>query len=266
MILLPHGSVPSCLATLGIVHNAKAMISKDAPSEEIIPKLQQVAWRCHASSHSTQAILESTFAHLRDIAQRHAKTLKFSPYVSWLYSSCSDYIKQSGMSQVLPSGEDFIENFGRKRSFDSKEMQAFNQAFHPDKTKLPECDHVDFPKNAKGLTSCKWRSAGPLSHYRASATMFFLVKDMPHNWTNCLKAWCGCVLHRGGIFVHGTDNRYWLSLGFTSPAALMISLEVGTSSITLGQDSPSGDFKVSTRNRTAELNHQNIWGKREVRK
>ena len=202
----------------------QAMLHASGFDQKHAHDVQRLMWRVHSGSHSTQAVLESTFAHLRDVTQRHAKKSTISPYSSWLYASASPFLSESGMDEVLPSSSDFLRYFGQKRNADSRQMVAYNHAFKPDSSKFPEAQHVALPKTAAGLAKATWRSAGPLSHYKASACMAYLVADAANHFENASKCWCGVVLYRHGIFLN--DGVYWLSLGFQHPCVLCISLTV----------------------------------------
>lgn len=211
-------------------NNFQAMLKQSEYAVEKSHALQRLMWRIHASSHTTQAILESTFGHLKDIAQRHAKSLRMSPHTCWFYSAASPFIRESGMAQNLPTSQDFVEYFGQARASGSPQMQSYNKALKPDTTSFPAATHVQFPKTAKGLIKKKWRCAGPLSHYRSSASMAYLVKHAECGFSDASKAWGGVILQRGGIFVNEAEEdeekKYWLSLGFVYPAAICISLQV----------------------------------------
>ena len=187
--------------------------------------IRALMWRLHHSAASTQAIVESCFAHLRDCAQRQSKSAKFNPYVSWLYATTNEHVAKSGMEQCIPTDLDWNLH-SAKRGQDSEERRLFSQSFRLEQTKMPTAEHVKLPTSAAGLLKTAWRNSGPLSHYKSSSACAFLLEDNGADFANVNKAWCATVLERQGIFFDARTNKYFLSFGFYQWCALGISLDV----------------------------------------
>ena len=216
-----------CINRLTLAAKAKALLYQSNFNIQNDKVVRRIMWRMHAGSSTTQSILESCFAHLRDLAQRQSKSTKYAPSTAWFYSASSPYVSESGMGQVLPSTTDWAQLFQkRKQHPNCEEVRAYQRAFRLDSSQLPTADHIAFPKSAQGFIKTSWRNAGPLSHYKSSAAMGLLLQDCEENFGNVNKAWCGVVLTRNGLFYHTTTEMYFLSLGFHSWSALGITLSV----------------------------------------
>ena len=148
--------------------------------------------RFFGSSSSTKEILESTFGHLADIVARAAKNKRSNSYSLWLYTTSSEYVKASGMKQSLPTAATWARLWPSMANSTSPLMKRFQKAFRLGTAfPLPTGEKVPFPKNAAGVQSAEWRTAGPLSHYRSSAAAAYLAHDVRNNFGNVHKTWAG---------------------------------------------------------------------------
>ena len=187
-------------------------------------KLRQLLWRFCNGSNSTQSILESAFAHLRDIAQRQAKALKLNPYCLWMYAVGCPYVEKSGMAQLLPTATDWLRHAPLLGRSAEPLAQVFKRLFKLEKTILPKGEDIDLPCNAAGVAKTGWRNAGPLSHYKSSAATAFLTRDVKFNFVNASSAWAASVLCQKGVFYNTGDGSFWLSLGFMVWCSLGVRL------------------------------------------
>ena len=96
--------------------------------------IQAAMWKVCAGSSTTQGILESCFAHLRDISQRQSKRVKMSPYSTWVYATTH---KVSGMEQLLPKQRDWAHFGHRFGDSQDEAMAAFNKVFKPESSQMP---------------------------------------------------------------------------------------------------------------------------------
>ena len=200
-----------------LLRNCEYKLEGDLP-------LRQLMFRFCNGSNSTQSILESGFAHLRDISQRQAKALKMSPFSTWFYSVASPYVQKSGMAQLLPSATDwsrYAQIMGRSSD---PIVKAFHKLFHLDKTEVPKGEDIKVPISSRGIVKTGWRNAGPLSHYKSSAATAFLAEDFKNGFSNAAAAWTAVVLCQGNVFYNWKEDSFWLSLGFMVWCSLGVRL------------------------------------------
>ena len=159
---------------------------------EQVQSVKDSAMRLFSSSSSTKEVLESTFGHLKDLSVRANSNSKMNPHLCWLYCTTSPYVHASGMKQALPDEAQWTRcgsKFGLSRD---EQMKEFYKAFAVKSAfPMPESDGISLPKSVMGITRDKWRTAGPLSHYTASAAAAYLIHDAPSNFRNQSLAWAG---------------------------------------------------------------------------
>ena len=140
------------------------------------------------TSSSTKEVLESTFAHLSYTAGASNKNKKFSPSSLWFYSTCSPYVKASGMVQNFPSESEWVEACAAHGKSTCPEMKLYNKAFKMGP--LPSAPDMKLPQTAAGVLKSQWRLSGPASHYNSSAAAAYLIFDAP-SFDNTAFAWAG---------------------------------------------------------------------------
>ncbi len=221
-LLLDAGWIDECFSRelMFLLRSCDFDIEKDS-------EVRKLLWRFCSGTNTTQSILESTFAHLRDIAQRHSKVLKMSPFSIWLYATSSPYAKesQSGMKQVIPTSRawlQFAQHYGKQGPLGT----IFNRLFKLDTTVLPTGDQLRMPVTSAGIVKTRWRNAGPMSHHKASAATALLAYDYPNGFVNVSTAWAAAVLCRNSIFFNSEQKSFWMSFGFMVWCSLGIQLEV----------------------------------------
>lgn len=96
--------------------------------------IQAAMWKVCAGSSTTQAILESCFAHLRDVAQRQSKRCKMSPYSTWVYATTHNV---QGMEQLFPEQRDWAHFGHRFGDSQDEAMASFNRVFKPESSPMP---------------------------------------------------------------------------------------------------------------------------------
>ena len=112
-------------------------------------------------------------------------------------------MKASGMAQNLPQSSTWTRLSASYGMNDSPLMQNFNKAFQVGKAfPLPSGEDVVFPKSADGVFKTQWRHAGPLSHYRSSATACYLIHDSPAGFANAAHTWAGSGVGIDSILLH----------------------------------------------------------------
>ena len=173
----------------------------DAETDEGF-ELRRLLLRTFLGSSSTKEVLESTFSHLHDISARHAKNAKMCMRGVWFYSVASPYASRAtcGMAQCRPTHAEWVKWRGFYGSARDHFMKRFNKAFNVNGTELPR--GRELPISPKGVTKTKWRLAGPLSHYRSSSAMLYLLEDSGKNFANCHLAWAGAFLRCGQFYWH----------------------------------------------------------------
>ena len=146
-------------------------------------------------SSSTKEILESTFGHLAHIVAKNSTNKSMAMSNLWFYLTTSSFVRASGMLQNIPSQSDWVAwlpRYGFQSGLPSDNMFAnYNRAFQGSKTKIPKADDVDIPRNAQGVAKTQWRLSGPMSHYRSSAAMAYLLQDKDTEFQHCPHAWAG---------------------------------------------------------------------------
>ena len=221
-LLLDAGWIDECLSRelMFLLRSCDFDIKKDS-------EVRKLLWRFCSGTNTTQSILESTFAHLRDIAQRHSKVLKMSPFSIWLYATASPYAResQSGMKQSIPTSRDWLQ-FANLYGKQGPLSKIFNNLFRLDTTKLPTGEQLRMPVTSAGVVKSCWRNAGPMSHYKASAATALLAYDYPSGFANVSTAWAAAVLCRNSLFFNSEQKSFWMSFGFMVWCSLGIQLEV----------------------------------------
>ena len=146
-------------------------------------------------SSSTKEILEATFGHLAHIVAKNSTNKSMAMSNLWFYLTTSSFVRASGMLQNIPSQSDWVAwlpRYGFQSGLPSDNMFAnYNRAFQGSKTKIPKADDVDIPRNAQGVAKTQWRLSGPMSHYRSSAAMAYLLQDKDTEFQHCPHAWAG---------------------------------------------------------------------------
>ena len=170
-------------------------------------ELQRLLLRTFLGSASTKEVLESTFAHIRDVVARHVKNQKISPVAAWFYTIASPYsmLKTCGMDHCLPDRQAWVKwrsFYGRARV---EKMKLYNEAANVQATSLPRGREI--PRSAAGIKKTKWRLAGPLSHYKSSSALLYLLEDEASGFSNCHRAWAGVFLQCGQFFFHKDWGR-----------------------------------------------------------
>ena len=165
-------------------------------------ELRRLMLRTFLGSSSTKEVLESTFAHLRDVVSRHSKNQKSSPAATWFYTIASPYSKLDtcGMQHLMPGHEGWIKwrsLYSRARETLTKQ---YNSCMNVNATSMPR--GRELPVSAAGVKRTKWRLAGPLSHYRSSAALLYLLEDRQAGFANAHRAWAGAFLTCGSFFWH----------------------------------------------------------------
>lgn len=197
-------------------------------------------WRLHAGPASTQDLLESCFAQLKDAASRQSKNQKMNAYNCWMQAVANPVARE----RVLPKDADWSHFFAKRSSqSDCKEAQSFSKVMKMDQTKFLNAEHVELPKNAAGMQKLTWRNSGPLSHYKSASAMKFLMLDCEHGFTNATKAWCGTVLERNSVFWNSRDGLFYLSLGFHKWCAMAMKFSVVDNN---GQELSCSNFPSSS--------------------
>ncbi|CAE8627865.1 unnamed protein product [Polarella glacialis] len=181
----------------------------DANNEQ----LRMIMWKLYAGSNTTKECLESTFAHLSDIAQRAAKCTKMADWTKYLYATASPYAETGGMTQIKPEPEDWLATLSAGNVTFRNGLQSI---FNMTTTAMPTVHgDVQLPMQPGQIRRKKWRSSGPTSHQRSSAAAMFLVQDMPRDFADAGMAWAG-----RHFYYHTSANKYFKSLGFRKWAAL----------------------------------------------
>ncbi|OLP94799.1 hypothetical protein AK812_SmicGene23148 [Symbiodinium microadriaticum] len=206
----------------------------DAETDEGF-ELRRLLLRTFLGSSSTKEVLESTFSHLHDISARHAKNAKMCMRGVWFYSVASPYASRAtcGMAQCRPTHAEWVKWRGFYGSARDHFMKRFNKAFNVNGTELPR--GRELPISPKGVTKTKWRLAGPLSHYRSSSAMLYLLEDSGKNFANCHLAWAGAFLRCGQFYWHKDlqtnasemmqdQESFMLCLGFNGWCALGVDI------------------------------------------
>ncbi|CAE7426520.1 unnamed protein product, partial [Symbiodinium microadriaticum] len=162
--------------------------------------LRRLVLRTFLGPSSTKEILESTFSHLHDVIGRHAKNQKASNASMYFYTIASPYSKKDtcGMEHQLPEHRDWVKwrtLFSHARQ---EFTQQYNNSMNVNATALPRGSEI--PASSAGVKKTKWRLAGPLSHYRSSAGLLFLLEDKGSGFSNCRHAWAAGLLKCGKFF------------------------------------------------------------------
>ena len=158
---------------------------------ELANELQAAMVKFNSGSSSTKEILESTFAHLSYCVAASNKNKIIAPHLLWLYCTGSPYVEESGMSQLIPNKQDWLQHIGNYGVARTEQMTNFNKAFDASATPLPTAPDIAIPTSADGVSKTKWRLAGPASHYTSSAAAAYIVNDVKHGFKNCAFAWAG---------------------------------------------------------------------------
>ena len=56
---------------------------------------------------------------------------------------------------------------------------------------VPRAPDLDIPRNAQGVAKTELRLSGPMSHYKSSAAMAYLLHDKDTGFEHCPHAWAG---------------------------------------------------------------------------
>lgn len=144
-------------------------------------------------SSSTKEILESTFGHLAHIVGKNSTNKSLAASSKWMYLTSSPYVKASGMPQLLPWGEEWIQWIGEYGHAESEYYRMYNKGFKASSTPLPTSPDIQMPKTSQGVLKTEWRLSGPASHYASSAAMAYLMHDSDENFAHADSAWSGLV-------------------------------------------------------------------------
>eukprot|EP00435_Cladocopium_sp_Y103_P008278 s5184_g2.t1 len=132
-------------------------------------------------SSSTKEILESTFGHLAHVVAKNSTNKSMAMTNLWFYLTSSSFVKASGMKQNLPSPQDWVKwvsRYGLQSGLQDDSMfKRYSTAFQGSKTAIPRADDIQIPRNAQGIAKTEWRLSGPMSHYKSSAAMAYLLHD-----------------------------------------------------------------------------------------
>eukprot|EP00435_Cladocopium_sp_Y103_P045526 s756_g13.t1 len=190
-------------------------------------------------SSSTKEILESTFGHLAHVVAKNSTNKSMAMTNLWFYLTTSSFVKASGMMQNLPSPQDWVKwvsRYGLQSGLQDDSMyKRYNSAFQGSKTAIPRAEDIQIPRNAQGVAKTEWRLSGPMSHYKSSAAMAYLLHDQDSDFQHCV------FFLRGQIFWDSSSDDYFLSLGFHGWCALGVHLR-----------------KVVLRKEHAELQEQSL--------
>ncbi|OLP82399.1 hypothetical protein AK812_SmicGene36960 [Symbiodinium microadriaticum] len=154
----------------------------DAHNEE----LREMLRRLKSGTASTKDLLESTFAHLTDVAQRHAKNDKLGFYSRWLYAVCSPYGRESA-PQTWPSDTDWFEY----RTSDANLNKQFLNLGNIKGQHLPEIVYGEDGRFPQKPSEVVYRSA---------------------------------LFTQGCCFYHTPTDQFFMSLGFRKWGALGLEL------------------------------------------
>ena len=143
---------------------------------------------------STKDVLESVFAHLRDISFKANKNQRLNNFSRWFYATTSKCAMTGGHDRFLPPESvlrRYVENAAaQKHGFAS-------QVFDMRTTDLPQDACFTSPEN---VMKQKWRPAGPLSHQRSAAAAAILVQLADSNFAKISDSWTGILAkHLPGV-------------------------------------------------------------------
>lgn len=144
-------------------------------------------------SSSTKDLLESVFAHLRDVSYKGNKNQRLSNLAKWFYSTTARSQESGGHQRILPTKKALERSF--QTNDKAKRHESFNEhmLFDMRTTLLPDSNKFDTPEN---MSAQKWRPAGPQSHSRSAAAAALLVPQSNCNFTGVGDSWtssCGLI-------------------------------------------------------------------------
>ncbi len=155
-------------------------------------ELRKIMWRLYTGSNTTKECLESTFAHLSDIAQRGSKSSKMSNWSKYLYATTSSYAEQGGMTPLLPEAADWLHVAG---PCSLRFRQGLVNIFNMTTTAMPTSHEQGkpLPMQPAQIQKKKWRASGPTAHQKSAAAGMYLLNDEPTQFANASMAWAGKV-------------------------------------------------------------------------
>ena len=140
--------------------------------------------RLKGGTSTTKDVLESTFAHLADIAQRQSKNKKMGFYSRWLYTVSAPYSRES-CPQFLPNAGDWL----RYRLADPSLQKQFASLGNVKQQRMPDIRYGEDSRFPQQPADVKFRNAGPLSHQKSAAALAYMLEDEATNFANVTNAW-----------------------------------------------------------------------------
>ena len=147
-------------------------------------------------SSSTKEILESTFGHLAHVVAKSSTNKAIAPSNLWMYLSSSPFVNVSGMTQNLPTPDDWVTYLAEYGDRTSQNMKQYQNAFRASSTAVPTSPDIRLPRNSRSVVKSEWRMAGPQSHYKSAAACAYLIQDAGRSFHNSGFAWAGPVHQR----------------------------------------------------------------------
>ena len=150
------------------------------------PKCKSLAQKLFCASSTTKDVLESVFAHLRDVAHKANTNMMLSSSSKWYYATTALSPETGGHRRLLPSKHTISRYLNRPNS-----ARNFNEKmlFDMRTTLLPMSGKFDI--TADQVVKQKWRPAGPLSCQRASAAGHLLIQQANADFKQLPSAWAG---------------------------------------------------------------------------
>lgn len=152
-----------------------------SPNDEKCIKLARDLFR---STSTTKDVMESVFAHLRDVSMKQNKNQRLGNVGKWFYATTS--AAPEGSHEVFrPSREQFARFLEKAENKSLPQRHLFDMRC----TLLPQTHK--FEVTPESVQQEKWRPAGPLSHQRSAAAGALLTQLAESNFAAVGDAWAG---------------------------------------------------------------------------